>query len=218
MLVSMFPLRTKTLYAHTIKRLKSNLPLRVDEFPYKRLRPQHAHRICADLENQQLPLKTFFSQHLPLRPFDKPAPITHAHADMPTRWIEAPPQHIQSARPGFMDANANHNETNLIVPEPVLRQTGPFDRRLLLNNGRVPHRSVADPSSMLQQRLPALMEYLQRNLNTDGEIHIIPLGLNKLEDIEATSVLRKRKLKMNKHKYKKRMRRERMKRRGPQND
>lgn len=207
----MFQSRTRPLFAATLRRFKSGLPVSVDEFPYKRLSRKHVNRMVSQLDSTRLPLRSFFAQHMPLMPFAKPA--ARETDEERTQWVEVPAQTLHSARPGF-GQHAHHTAPH-VVPEAVARHLGPFDRRALLRDGRSPQREARPDVQSVMQKLPALMEYLQQHhMHADGEIHIIPLSLNKLDEIDATSVLRKRRLKMNKHKYKKRIKKQRLKRRG----
>ena len=183
----------------TTRRFKSWPHIRVDEFPYKRLNQKNLNDITS-LDSNALPLKSFFAQHMPLMPFPKPAKEQDR-----TRWVEV----NSNSRNLFGHHNTlygNHLLSHL-VPEDVARNIGPFNKTAIRVHGRRPEREQSPPS-----KFPTLIEYLQKSLNHDGEIHIIPLQMNKA-DIQATSVQRKRKLKMNRHKYRKRLKEQRTKRR-----
>lgn len=207
----------------------------VDDFPYKSLKYVDASHMSAEMESTtKLPLRSFFAQHRPLMPFGRPA----TEKDLPVddkHWVHIP---VNNGRfPIFM---SDDRPMWYMLPEDIARRMGPFNRDAVMsakwndfkNNSRDSGSSAASPYNahgsplsasevqhVLSKRFPILMEHLQKMTGGDGEVRVIPLSVERVSDeeypesMEATSVRRKRKLKMNRHKYRKRLKEQRTKRR-----
>lgn len=227
-------------------RFKSEPSRHIDDFPYKHLDQRDVNHMSAEMESTgRLPLRSFFAQHRPLMPFARPVqPHQNINEDT-TRWVHVP---VNPGRPIFMSEDVGSGWN--VIPENVAHQLGPFDREMMMNQKRTQSkapsgisssgmspqsiysgapRSRSEPysmnpthvQSMLNKQFPILMQHLQKMANNDGEVHFIPLNLERSEQeqsyydegVDATSVQRKRKLKMNRHKYRKRLKEQRTKRR-----
>lgn len=217
-------------------RYKSESTRNVDDFPYQYLKRHDASHMSAKMESTtRLPLRSFFAQHRPLMPFGRPVsedPQNPADSGV-KHWVHVP---VDNGRfPIFM---ADDRPMWYMLPEDIARKMGPFNRDAVMstkwhdfqkkNDANMVESSFNSqkgpmtPSEMqyvLQQRFPILMEHLQKMTGGDGELRVIPLSVEKVgddlfpESMEATSVRRKRKLKMNRHKYRKRLKEQRTKRR-----
>lgn len=216
--------------------MKSESSQRLEQFPYQHLKHRDASHMSAEMESTaRLPLRSFFAQHRPLMPYSKPGAghdgPTMEEADC-TRWV-----HVQTTNGRHPLFTPGEGPLWNIVPECVAKQLGPFNKEALIKAKTLGFRrrpevpldlrsnfepevlSTIEMQSVLSKKFPILMQHLQKLAGTNGEVKVIPLSVERLggipdeELMEATSVRRKRKLKMNRHKYRKRLKEQRTKRR-----
>lgn len=217
--------------------MKSESRQQLEQFPYQHLKHRDASHMSAEMESTaRLPLRTFFAQHRPLMPYSKPGIGLEGPASEEadhTRWV-----HVQTTNGRFPLFTPGEGPLWNIIPEGVAKQLGPFNREALMQTKLVEFRkslevksfdsySHVEPEaltptelqSVLSRKFPILMQHLQKMAGANGEVKVIPLSVEQVgsspdgDEIEATSVRRKRKLKMNRHKYRKRLKEQRTKRR-----
>lgn len=205
---------------------KVNPPIiQKDEFPYARLSDYQFERWSDQINEDQLPLRAFFAQHRPLmhmkpmpEQYEEPKDLVYVHVWQPRKHL-------------LHDAGFGP------VPKPIAQDMGPFNIGSIVGQGDIARESwrptIAEraDTARMQVTLDLIGSLLSRHNNGKKNATVMPspgslihfpiiygqpyvdMGDGTYQEIGATSVRRKRKLKMNRHKYRKRLKVQRTKRR-----
>lgn len=199
-----------------------------DDFPYSRITPDQFARWSDELsETGNLPSRALFAGHMPLMPMSR-SPTESQEGSVGMRDVMF--VHVWQPRTKMF------GDTGLrSVPHQVAIDMGPFD---VSESLKLKSDQNLTPSSLLSSSTPQLVgeplpPHIAKTLSllgaivgkptegAGGLIHIpivngqplVEVDDDSMADVEATSVRRKRKLKMNRHKYRKRLKEQRTQRR-----
>lgn len=195
--------------------------MRKDDFPFSRIPDTQFQQWDNQLRESPLALKAFFAQHRPLMTMQpEPQNSTDARDVMFVHVWQ--PKGVSLHETGFQ-----------AVPQEIASEMGPFHVARAARHPAYPQMAPAsipnhpaqvkgrDQVHTIQETIGLIGSILDR-YNNQGKgrlMHMPLLDVDVVEDIydneevDATSVRRKRKLKMNRHKYRKRLKAQRTQRR-----
>lgn len=203
---------------------RTSIPeMRKDDFPFSKITDTQFEQWDNQLRESPLALKAFFAQHRPLMTM-QPEPqnstdirdVMFVHVWQPKgvslheAGFQVVPQEIASEVGPFHVAQAA-NQKNSTAPAPA---AAPLHSQVSMTRGR------GDQVHTIQETIGLIGSILDR-YNNQGKGRLVQVPMLDVdvveelaeEDVDATSVRRKRKLKMNRHKYRKRLKAQRSQRR-----
>lgn len=197
--------------------------MRKDDFPFSKITDTQFQQWDNQLRESPLALKAFFAQHRPLMTM-QPEPqnstdirdVMFVHVWQPKgvslheTGFQVVPQEIASEMGPFHVAQAANQKT--VVPSTPAPM--PLQTQVSMTRGR------GDQVHTIQETIGLIGSILDR-YNNQGKGRLVQVPMLDVdvveefdaEDVDATSVRRKRKLKMNRHKYRKRLKAQRTQRR-----